>query len=290
MRKAAAMNQQSAVVRQHFGWPGLHRPALASRSCLSLCAALLCVLAFASFTLAQETKPAPPKNDATQRSGGAIQAKKSNSRDAATQTTKPEPFDAASVEKMAAQCVTLETDAGAIEIEMLAETAPETARNFLNLAATGALDTTTFNRVVKDFIVQGGNLATSQKWGAELSQRARRTIPDEPNPVRHTRGIVSMARSDSPNSATTNFFILVGDGTHLDNKFAAFGRVTRGMEVVDAMNKATLGGERGETPDKPVRITRAVVKPCEKPKPAIEAQPEKQQQQPPQQVVSPERD
>ena len=212
------------------------------------------MLAFSALTLAQETTT-------PQRSGSAAETRKSNERPA-NAAAKPEPFDGATVEKMAAQCVTLETEAGTIEIEMLAEAAPETARNFLNLATTGALDTTTFNRVVKDFVVQGGSLSTSQKWGLELSQRARRTIPDEPNYVKHVRGIVSMARSDKPNSATTNFFILVGEGAHLDNKFAAFGRVVRGMEVVDAMNKAPLGGERGETPDKPVRITRAIVKQC----------------------------
>jgi peptidyl-prolyl cis-trans isomerase B (cyclophilin B) len=227
-----------------------------------------------SLTLAQEPTATPQqKSDAAQKGVTAAEAKK-NERPAAA-VAKPEPFDGASVEKMAAQCVRLETEAGAIEIEMLAETAPESARNFLNLAATGAFDTTTFSRVVKDFVVQGGNLGTSQKWGAELSQRARRTIPDEPNHVKHVRGIVSMARSDKPNSASTNFFILVSDSPHLDNKFAAFARVVSGMEVVDAMNTATLGGERGETPEKPVRITRAIVKQC-----AAKQNPESRSQEP----------
>jgi peptidyl-prolyl cis-trans isomerase B (cyclophilin B) len=225
-----------------------------------LSSVLVCVLAMSSLALAQETTTTQ-KSDAAQKNVKAAAAKKSNERPTAA-AVKPEPFDGASVEKMAAQCVRLETEAGVIEIEMLAETAPESARNFLNLAATGAFDTTTFSRVVKDFVVQGGNLGTSQKWGAELSQRARRTIPDEPNAVKHVRGIVSMARSDKPNSAATSFFILVSDSPHLDNKFAAFARVVRGMEVVDAMNKAPLGGERGETPEKPVRITRASVKQC----------------------------
>src|SRR4051794_2115433 len=85
-------------------------------------------------------------------------AKKANARPAeATAVNAPEPFDGASVEKMAAQCVTLETELGAIEIAMTPEAAPESVRNFLNLAATGALDTTTFSRVVKDFVIQGGN-------------------------------------------------------------------------------------------------------------------------------------
>ena len=160
---------------------------------------------------------------------------------------------------MASECVRLETEAGVIEIEMLAEAAPNTVRNFLNLAATGAFDTTTFHRIVKDFVVQGGNLATRRTMTPALAQRARRTVPDEPNYVKHVRGIVSMARSDQPNSATTNFFILVGDAPHLDNKFAAFGRVRRGLEVADEINRAPAEGEK---PAKPVQLIRATAAPC----------------------------
>ncbi|HET6889670.1 MAG TPA: peptidylprolyl isomerase, partial [Pyrinomonadaceae bacterium] len=88
-----------------------------------------------------------------------------------------------------------------------------------------------------------------------------RKIPDEPGLVKHVRGIVSMARTDEPNSASTHFFILVGEGSHLNAKFAAFGRVKKGMEVADAINRAPLDGEK---PVKPVRINRAVVSPCQK--------------------------
>jgi peptidyl-prolyl cis-trans isomerase B (cyclophilin B) len=162
---------------------------------------------------------------------------------------------------MAGQCVTLETEAGAIVIEMIPEVAPESVRNFLNLAATGALDTTTFSRTVKDFVIQGGNLFTNEKWGIELSRRMARKLPDEPSDVKHVRGIVSMARPDEPNSATTHFFILVGDGHHLDGKFAAFGRVTRGIEVADAINHAPAEGQK---PEKPVHIKHALVAQCTK--------------------------
>ena len=186
---------------------------------------------------------------------------KANARPSDLSTPAPEPFDGASVEKMAKQCVTLETEVGVIEIEMLPEAAPESVRNFLNLAATGALDTTTFSRTVKNFVIQGGNLSTGQKWGVELAKRMSRRLPDEPSAVKHVRGIVSMARPDEPNSATTHFFILVGDGHHLDGKFAAFGRVSKGIEVADAINHAAALGEK---PEKPVRINRAVVAPCRK--------------------------
>ena len=187
-------------------------------------------------------------------------AKKANARDAAPEVAV-EPFDGASVEKMAAQCVTLETEAGAIEIAMMPEVAPESVRNFLNLSAIGLFDTTTFSRVVKGFVIQGGNLSTGEKWNAETAKRMSRRLPYEPGIIKHVRGIVSMARGDEPNSATTNFFILVGPAQHLDSKFAAFGTVTKGMEVVDAINQAPVEGEK---PEKPVKINRAVVSPCKK--------------------------
>ncbi|HEV7684091.1 MAG TPA: peptidylprolyl isomerase [Pyrinomonadaceae bacterium] len=211
---------------------------------------VIACLALVIVAVAQEPKPSQTDS-----------AKKANARPVQEPAASPEPFDGATVEKMAASCVSLETELGTIEIEFIPEVAPESVRNFLNLAATGALDTTTFSRTVKDFVIQGGNLATSEKWGYELSRRMARKLPDEPGLVKHVRGIVSMARPDIPNSATTHFFILVGEGHHLDGKFAAFGRVTKGIEVADEINKAPAEGEK---PNKPVRINRAIVAPCKK--------------------------
>lgn len=189
-------------------------------------------------------------------------AKKANARPSGPAVnTAPEPFDGASVEKMATQCVRLETELGAIEIAMMPEVAPESVRNFLNLVATGALDTTTFSRTVKDFVIQGGNLQTSERWGLELARRMTHKVPDEPGIIKHVRGIVSMARTEEPNSATTHFFILVGSGSNLDGKFSAFGTVTSGMEVADAINQAPADAEK---PNKPVRIVRGVVVQCKK--------------------------
>jgi peptidyl-prolyl cis-trans isomerase B (cyclophilin B) len=187
--------------------------------------------------------------------------KKANERTTVTPAAPVEPFDGASVEKMTGQCVSLETELGTIEIAMMPEVAPESVRNFLNLAATGALDTTTFSRTVKDFVIQGGNLTTSEKWGVELSRRMAKRIPDEPGIIKHVRGIVSMARTDEPNSSTTHFFILVGDGPHLDGKFSAFGTVTKGIEIADTINHAPADGEK---PEKPVKINKAVVASCKK--------------------------
>lgn len=210
-----------------------------------------CIAFGATLTFAQNPAPNPET------------LKKTNARPVAEApaTAKSKPFDGATVEKMTGQCVTLDTEVGVIEIEMLPVAAPESARSFLNLAATGALDTTVFSRVVKGFVIQGGNLSTGEKWSAEMSARMSRHLPDEPSDVKHVRGIVSMARGDEPNSATTHFFILVGDGPHLDGKFAAFGRVTRGIEVADSINRAPAENEK---PVVPVRIKTAGVARCQK--------------------------
>lgn len=220
---------------------------------------VVCVLACFAVVLAQGVAQTQDKVQTVQTSPQTPQ--KSNARPIASPTPTPDPFEGASVEKMAGQCVTLETEKGAIVIEFFPESAPATVRNFLNLVATGALDTTTFSRVVKDFVVQGGNLSTSEKWNLELARRMAHKIPDEPNNIKHTRGIVSMARPEEPNSASTHFFILMNDAPQLDGKFSAFGRVTQGMDVVEAINRAPAEGEK---PEKPVRITRAVIATCAK--------------------------
>ncbi|MEK6337134.1 MAG: peptidylprolyl isomerase [Acidobacteriota bacterium] len=208
-----------------------------------------CLTLGAGITFAQNPPPSPET------------LKKANSRPAEAKPPQVEPFAGASVEKMKGQCVTLNTENGAIVIEMLPESAPETVRSFLNLSAMGMLDTTIFSRVVKGFVIQGGNLSTSERWGEELAARMSRKLPDEPGSVKHVRGIVSMARPDEPNSATTHFFILVDEGPHLDGKFTAFGRVISGLEVADAINRAPV---ENETPVSPVRIKHATVAQCQK--------------------------
>lgn len=200
----------------------------------------------AAFSQSPTPSPEPPK---------------ANARPAATSPpAAPEPFDKADVKTLASKCVRLVTEAGDIEMEMFPESAPESVRNFLNLTAIGAFDTTTFSRVVPNFVIQGGNI-WSREGGVprDLGWRAHRTIPDEPNKILHERGIVSMARGDEANTATTNFFILVTTASYLDGKFAAFGRVTKGMELVDTINKAPVTDEK---PEKPVRIKKATVYDC----------------------------
>ena len=193
----------------------------------------------------------PKKNDAGE--------KKTNQRPTKSDTAKAEPFATADVKTMAAQCVTLDTEAGVIKMEMFPESAPETVRSFLDLAATGMFDTTVFSRVVPGFVIQGGDLSTGEKWTAEIAARASKNLPDEPNQIRHEPGIVSMARGEAANSATTSFFILFNTAPYLDGKFAAFGRVIEGLEVAEAINKMPVENEK---PKKPVKVIKATVAPC----------------------------
>jgi peptidyl-prolyl cis-trans isomerase B (cyclophilin B) len=185
---------------------------------------------------------------------------KANARPMPTPEAKAEPFDGADVKTMASRCVSFDTEAGEIVMEMYPEHAPESVRSFLNLVALGYLDTTTFSRVVPGFVIQGGDLYSRDgEVTYEIGIRARKTLPDEPNKILHERGILSMARAEEANTATTNFFILVGDAPHLDGIFAAFGRVTRGMDVADTINRARVADEK---PERPVRIKTAKVSPC----------------------------
>lgn len=216
--------------------------------------AIFAVTAFAQPPAEKPAETTPPK--------------KTNERPATPPKAPAEPFDNADVKTMAAKCVILDTEAGIIELEMYPESAPESVRNFLNLAATGALDNTTFSRVVPGFVVQGGDLYTNEKITVAQKWRAIRKVRDEPNRILHERGVLSMARTTEPDTASTHFFILLRSSPTLDGTFAAFGRVTKGMEVVDAINKMP-GAE--EKPEKPVRIRKATVSDCPAPVPPAPA-------------------
>jgi peptidyl-prolyl cis-trans isomerase B (cyclophilin B) len=220
-----------------------------SRSSIFL---VLVLIVFSISAAAQETAPTP-----------VPEPHKANSRPTPTPEAPPaEPYDRADIKTMASKCVELDTEKGLIDIELYPEMAPETVRNFLNLVAMTAYDTTTFSRVVPGFVIQGGNLSTRETMTELLAKRSFRTIPDEPNKVLHERGVVSMARSDAANSASTHFFILVDAAPTLDGKFAAFGRVTKGMDVVDVINKMPVTGDK---PDKPVRLKKAAIVACSVP-------------------------
>ena len=126
-------------------------------------------------------------------------------------------------------------DYGAITLELDGDSAPLTVANFVKLAKDGFYDGLTFHRIMDGFMMQGGDPNGNGTGGSD------ETIPGEfsangcDNPISHSRGTISMARAQDPNSASSQFFICQADSTFLDGSYAAFGRVTDGMDVVDAI-------------------------------------------------------
>ena len=155
-----------------------------------------------------------------------------------------EPFLNATPEQMR-KTVVLNTTLGVIKIKMEPDWAPNHVRNFLKLTASGWYNGTSFHRLIKGFVVQGG-MSDSRAGGAgHPADRWVRPVKGEfRDDVKHTRGIVSMARSDDPDSATTSFFLMLGDAPHLDGKYSAFGRIVSGLEVLDAFEKEEVDGEK----------------------------------------------
>ena len=152
----------------------------------------------------------------------------------------------------------IETSFGKISFKLISELAPETVRNFEKLARDGFYDGTLFHRVIPGFMIQGGdpNTKTDNKgsWGqggpgynikAEFSSRS------------HLRGIVSMARSQDPDSAGSQFYIVTADSTFLDRQYTVFGEVTEGMDVADKI--VNLERDGNDCPLEKVQMTRVTV-------------------------------
>ena len=130
--------------------------------------------------------------------------------------------------------VTIEMeDGGEIQIELYAETAPNTVRNFVSLVSKGFYNGTTFHRVIPGFMIQGGDPEGNGMGGPGYTIAGEFAMNGFHNDLKHTRGVLSMARAMDPNSAGSQFFIMVEDAPHLDNQYAAFGRVITGMDVCD---------------------------------------------------------
>ena len=170
-----------------------------------------------------------------------------------TPPPEPEPFSTETSAELAAYRAVLETTAGPITIELFPDKAPGHVRNFLRLAQTGVFDGTAFHRVVRGFVVQTGSLGSRGPL-TEKQQKFVRTLPPEFNDTKHVKGILSMARGDDPNSASTSFFIVTGDASSLDGKYTAFGRVVDGVAALDAIEQAPVNGEAPVTRIDLVRV------------------------------------
>jgi peptidyl-prolyl cis-trans isomerase A (cyclophilin A) len=142
----------------------------------------------------------------------------------------------------------VETSMGTFKIELFADKAPNTVQNFIELVNRGFYKNMIFHRVVAGFVIQTGDPTGTGRGGSEKSIKLE-IHPD----LKHDRaGIVGMARSQDPDSATSQFYITLGPAPHLDGKYAIFGRVIEGLEVVMAIGQVEVGP--GDRPVVPVEL------------------------------------
>ena len=145
--------------------------------------------------------------------------------------------------------VTFETTRGTIKAELYPEIAPNTVNNFISLIQKGFYDGTIFHRVIPGFMIQGGDPEGTGMGGPGYGIKGEFAMNGFKNDLKHTTGVLSMARSQRPNSAGSQFFIMHQDAPHLDGSYAAFGHVVNGIEVVDEIaNVATDWNDKPRTP------------------------------------------
>ena len=152
----------------------------------------------------------------------------------------------------------LTTRHGDITIEFLPEVAPNHVKNFTDLAKKGFYDGTLFHRVIPDFMIQGGDpLSKNADKRLHGTGGSDKNVKAEFSKTPHLRGVVSMARSANPDSASSQFFIVVADSSHLDNQYSAFGKVTEGLDVVDKIVAEET--DHRDNPLEPVSMTVKII-------------------------------
>ena len=153
---------------------------------------------------------------------------------------------------------TIEMENGSkIVCELYPDIAPQSVRNFISLANSGFYNGLIFHRVIPDFMIQGGCPQGTGMGGPGYCIKGEFAINGVPNDLRHSRGVLSMARAQAPNSAGSQFFIMHADGYFLDGQYAAFGAVMDGMDTVDAI--ASVATDRNDKPKVPQVIKSITV-------------------------------
>lgn len=148
-------------------------------------------------------------------------------------------------------------DGSTIQAELYPDIAPNTVNNFISLVKNGFYDGLTFHRIIKGFMIQGGCPDGNGMGGPGYSIRGEFAMNGFENNLKHTAGVLSMARSQMPDSAGSQFFIMHKDSPHLDGAYAAFGKVTEGMDIVDKL--ACVETDYGDMPVTPVVMEKVTV-------------------------------
>ena len=144
-----------------------------------------------------------------------------------------------------------------IKLELYPEKAPITVENFLKLVNEGFYDGLIFHRVIKGFMIQGGDPQGTGMGGAKEKIKGEFLANGVPNDIKHVRGVISMARAQNPNSASSQFFIMHQDASYLDGQYAAFGRVVEGMDAVDEIAESPT--DYSDRPTSDIRMKRVYV-------------------------------
>ena len=146
---------------------------------------------------------------------------------------------------------------GKIELELYPEAAPKTVENFLKLVGEGFYDGLIFHRVIPGFMIQGGDPLGNGMGGSKEKIHGEFRSNGHNNPIKHERGVISMARGNDFNSASSQFFIMHKNAPHLDGAYAAFGRVVEGMETVDEI--ASIPTDYSDRPKIAVRMKKVTI-------------------------------
>jgi peptidyl-prolyl cis-trans isomerase B (cyclophilin B) len=147
---------------------------------------------------------------------------------------------------------------GIIKLELYPEHAPITVKNFVDLVNDGFYDGLIFHRVIKNFMIQGGDPEGTGMGGSKKTIKGEFAANGVNNPIKHERGVISMARTQAPNSASSQFFICHKDAPHLDGSYAAFGRVIEGIEVVDEIANVVTGKNDRPREDVVIKSIRVI--------------------------------
>ena len=167
--------------------------------------------------------------------------------------TKTEPAKQEQKTVSTNEVAVIKTSAGEMTVEFWSDVAPKTVENFKTLAKKGFYDGTAFHRIIKGFMIQGGDPLTKDpsaeaRWGTgDPGYKIKAEFNERP----HVKGVLSMARSANPDSAGSQFFICLDAAPHLDRKYTAFGKVTKGLDVLEAIGNTPVGQSAGGEPSKP---------------------------------------
>ncbi len=188
--------------------------------------------------------------------GAETQAPEATSAPKATEAPAEENTDK-ETEKVMVE-ITME-NGGVMELELYPDIAPITVANFVKLASDGFYNGLTFHRIIKGFMIQGGDPEGTGMGGSDENIKGEFAANGVPNDLKHERGVISMARAKNPDSASSQFFIMHKDYPSLDGQYAAFGRMTSGFEVLDELAETPVLDSNGTVARENQPVIKSIV-------------------------------